>query len=68
MKSEAVNSARNSRKTGTAGRGPTREAMHPVTGTITLVLGPRPRGGAAADGGSEEEEMTDVQGNVGGKR
>jgi hypothetical protein len=27
-----------------------------------VVLGPRPWGGAAADGGSEEEEIADVQG------
>jgi hypothetical protein len=36
--------------------------MHTPTGTNRVVLGRVPRGGAAADGGSEEEEMTDVQG------
>jgi len=36
--------------------------MHTATGTNRVVLGRRPRGGAAAKGGSEEEEMTDVQG------
>jgi hypothetical protein len=36
--------------------------MHMATGTNRVVLGRRPRGGAAADVGSEEEEMTDVQG------
>jgi len=48
--------------TGTAGRAPTSDAMHTVTGTNRVVLGRRPRGGAAAEGGSEEDEMTDVQG------
>jgi hypothetical protein len=36
--------------------------MHTATGTNRVVFGRRPRGGAAADGGSEEEEMADVQG------
>jgi hypothetical protein len=61
-KSEAAKAARQRRKTGTAGRAPTSDAMHTATGTNRVVLGRRPRGGAAADGGSEEEEMADVQG------
>jgi hypothetical protein len=36
--------------------------MHTATVMNRVVLGRRPRGGAAADGGSEEEEMADVQG------
>ena len=45
-----------------SGRAPTSDAMHTATGTNRVVLGRRPRGGAAADGGSEEEEMADAQG------
>jgi len=60
-KSEAAKAARQSRKVGTAGRAPTSEAMHTATGTIRVALGRRPRGGAAAEGGSDEEEMADVQ-------
>jgi hypothetical protein len=36
--------------------------MHTATGTNRVGLGHRPRGGATADGGSEGEEMADVQG------
>jgi len=36
--------------------------MHTATGTNRVVPGRRPMGGAAAEGGSEAEEMTDVQG------
>jgi hypothetical protein len=61
-KTEATKGAQQSRKTGTAGRPPTSDAMHTATGTNRVVLGHRPRGGAAADGGSEEEEMADAQG------
>ena len=61
-KSEAAKAARQSRKTGTAGRAPTSDAMHTATGTNIVVLGRRPRGGVAAEGGSEEQERTDVQG------
>jgi hypothetical protein len=35
--------------------------MHTATGTNSVVLGCRPRRGALAAGGSEEEEMADVQ-------
>jgi len=38
------------------------DAMHTATGPNRVVLGRRPRGGAAADGGREAEEMADVQG------
>jgi hypothetical protein len=38
------------------------EAIHMATGTNRVVLGRRPSGAAAADEGSEDEEMTDVQG------
>jgi len=58
-KSEATKARRQSRKTGTAGRGPVGKAMHTATGTNRVVLGRRPKGGAAAGGGSEEEEMAD---------
>jgi hypothetical protein len=61
-KSEAAKAARQSRKRGTAGRAPTSDAMHTAIGTNRVVLGRRPTGGAAADRGSEEEEMADVQG------
>ena len=63
-KSAAAKVARQSPKTGTAGRGPRREAIHTATGTNRVVLGRRPRGGAAAEGGREEEEMADVQEEV----
>jgi hypothetical protein len=59
-KSEAVKAARQSRKTATAGQAPTSEAMHTATRTNRVVPGCRPRGGAAAEGGREEEEMADV--------
>jgi hypothetical protein len=59
-KTEAAKAARQSRKTGLAGRAPKGEAMNVATGTNRVVLGLRPRG-AAADGGSEEEEMADVE-------
>jgi hypothetical protein len=36
--------------------------MHTPIVTNRVVIGCRPRGGEAADGGSEEEEMADVQG------
>jgi len=61
-KSEAAKEARESRKTRTAGRPPTRDAIHMASGTNRVVLGRRPRGGAAAERRSEEEKMTDVQG------
>jgi len=61
-KSEAAKAARQSTNVGTAGRAPTSDALHRPTGTNREVLGCRPMGGAAAEGGSEEEEMTDVQG------
>jgi phage FluMu protein Com len=61
-KSEAATAPRQSRKTETAGRAPTSDAMYMAMGTHRVVLGCRPRGGAAADGGSEEEERADVQG------
>jgi hypothetical protein len=61
-KSEAAKAARQSRKTDTAGRAATSDAMHTATGTNRVVLARRPRGGAATEGGSEDEEMTDVQG------
>jgi hypothetical protein len=63
-KSEATKAARQSRKTGTAGRAPASEAMHTATGTNRVVLGRRPRGGAAAGGGGEEEEMADEMADV----
>jgi len=37
--------------------------MHTATGTNRVVLGRRHRAGAAADGGSEEEEIHGVQGD-----
>jgi len=61
-KSEAAKAARQRTTTGTAGRAPTSDALHTATGINRGVLGLRPRGGAAADRGGEEEEMTDVQG------
>jgi len=61
-KSEAARGAWQSRQSGTAGRDPTSDALHTATGMNSVVLGRRTRGGAAAEGGSEEEEMTDVQG------
>jgi len=61
-KSEAAQAALQSRKTGTAGRAPTRDVMLTAIGTNRVVLGRRPRGAAAAEGGSEEGEMTDVEG------
>jgi len=54
-KTEAARAARQSRKTGTAGRVPTNEATHTATETNSVVLGSRPRGGGAADGGREEK-------------
>jgi hypothetical protein len=62
MKSKAAKAVQQSRKTGTAERAPTSNATHRPTGTNWVVLGRRPKGGTAADGGSEEVEMTDVQG------
>jgi hypothetical protein len=59
-KSEAAKAAQQSRKTGTAGQACMSEAMHTVMGTNRVVLGRRPRGGAAADGGSEQEELADI--------
>jgi hypothetical protein len=54
-KTEAARAARQSRKTGTAGRVPTNEATHTAKGTNRVVLGSRPRGGGAADCGTEEK-------------
>jgi len=62
-KSEAARAARQSRKTGTAGRAPASKATHTATGTNRVVLGHRPRGGGAADGGRAEGEgeMADAE-------
>jgi len=60
-KSEAAKAARQSRKTGTAGRAPTSEAIHTATGTNRVALGRRPRGRTAAEGGTEEDDMAAVQ-------
>ena len=63
-KSEAARVARPSGKTGRAGRAPFDEATHTAPGTDSVVLGQRPNGGGAADGGrqekadAEEEEAT----------
>jgi hypothetical protein len=63
-KSEAAKGVRQSRTTGTAGQAPTSEAMHTGTGMNRVVLGRRFRGGTAAEGGSEEEEMADEMADV----
>jgi hypothetical protein len=63
-KSESSKAAHQSRKTGTAGRAPTSEAMNTATGTNRVVLGRRPSGGVVAVEGSEEEEMADEMADV----
>ena len=69
-KSQAAKAARGSRITGTAGRAPTSETTHIATGTNRVVLGHRPRGGGAADGGrediadAEEEEAMEEERDV----
>jgi len=62
-KSEVAKAGWQSRKTGTAGRAPTSEGIDTdtATGMNRVVLGRRPRQGAAADGGSEEQEMAEVE-------
>ena len=60
-KSEATKEVRQSRMPGTARQAPTSEAMHMATGTNRVVLGPRFRGGSAAEGGCKEEEIADVE-------
>jgi len=60
-KRNAAKPALQSREAGTAGRVPTSEATHMAMGTNRVVLGPTPSGGAAAEGGREEEEMADVE-------
>jgi len=60
-KSEAARAGWQSSTTGTAGRAPTGKATHTATGTNRVVLGHRPRGGGAADGGRAEEEMADAE-------
>jgi len=47
--------------TATAERAPTSDAMHIALGMHRVIFGHRPRGGVAADGGSKEEEMADMQ-------
>jgi len=59
-KTEAAKAAQKNRKMGLAGRAPTGEAMNIAMWTTRVVLGLRARGGAA-DRGSEEEEMEDVE-------
>jgi hypothetical protein len=61
-KSDAAKATRQGRKTGTAGRAPTSDARHTATWTNKVVVGRWPKGGAAAYGGSDEEEMADVKG------
>jgi len=46
---------RQRRKTGTAERAPKNEATHTDIWTNRVVLGHRPRGGGASDGGREEK-------------
>ena len=58
-KSEATEAARRSRKTGTSGLASMSDAAHMATGTNRVVLGHRPRGGRAADGG--RKEMADAK-------
>jgi len=60
---EAARVARQSRKTGTAARAPTSEAIHTDTATRTnrVLLARIPWGGAEADGGCEEKERAEVE-------
>jgi hypothetical protein len=53
-KSKAAKAARQSRQRGKAEQAPMSDAMHTATGMNRVVLGRRRRGGAAAEGGSEE--------------
>jgi len=62
--SEGAKAARQSRRMGPAGRALMSKAMHTATGTNRVVLGRRPRGGAAAGLGGEEEEMADEMADV----
>jgi len=59
--SKAAKVARQSRKTGTAGQGPTSEAMHMAKRTNRVVLCLRPCARAAAEGGSAQEVVADVE-------
>jgi len=61
IQGEAAIAPRLSRVTGSAERAPTSTDMHMARGTNRVMLGPGPRGGVAADGGSREEEMADVE-------
>jgi hypothetical protein len=62
-KSEAARAARQCRRMGTAGPAPASKATHTATVTNRVVLGHRPRGGGAADGGRAEgeREMADAE-------
>jgi len=58
-KRDANKVAGQSRKTGITGWASVGKAMNTATGMHRAVFGRRPRGGARAGGGSEEEEMAD---------
>jgi len=67
-KSKAAKAARQSRKTGTGVQAHTSEGMHTATGMNRVVLGRRPRGGGAADGGREEMADAEVEETTGKAR
>jgi len=60
-KSKAAKVAWHSRKIGIPGQAPKSGAMDMAMGTKRVVQGPRPSGGVAGAGGSDKEEMADVE-------